>query len=458
MVSTRRKFLNSLGLGAGAFFLNPFVSRIVAEAQGAPTTTKRLVLFTQGNGMDTYAQALRENSPIDFPLKGTIFEPLEKYKSKLLVIGQMYNPHERALHGNQYASLTVMPSTNPNVGERRGPPGGISIDRKIAHAIGAKDAFVSVITGLREGGGTPCTSADGADKLVPAIAGPLDVYETYLGGRGQAGGTGFDLAKDKSLIDYVRGDIMRTSRRLAPLEREKLDQYVDSLRLIETQLQTRTDALNGMGCHLPEKPVPPIGKGGKPDQRFLEGHPNDVTIKTQVDVAATALKCGLTKVAHLSILGREAPHIGFGWLPGVSMNHHQASHANHDPTLRAMETYSMYLMSRMADHLAATPEGNGTMLDNTVIVYLNVCGGRDHGGQSHLHIISVGDAGGYFKTGRMMTRLTSARNVPGDGKYAFNQQKHCISDYFVSLANAMGVNIDTFGDPMHCKGPLPGIS
>jgi hypothetical protein len=468
LVSTRRQFIGqfvgSLGLGAGAFFLDPLVKRVVGEAMGAEAKAKRLVLFTQGNGMDTKPQALRENGPMDFPLAGTMFEPLEKYKSKLLVFGQMFNPFEKALHGNQYASLTVMPSTDPNVGQRRGPPGGISIDRLIARHIGAKDPILEVLAGLREGGNVPCTSADGPNQLVPALAGPIDVYETYLGGKGAPGSTGFDFSRDKSLFDFVHQDIARTARRLAPLEREKLDQYVESLRLIETQLKTRTDVLNGMGspgsgqCQLPPLPKQPLDEKGGPSTKWLQGFAHDDIIKSHVDVAATALACGLTHTTHISILGREAPHIGFFWLPGVAYNHHEASHRNHDPTLSAMEKYSMYLMSRMADHLSNVKEGTGTMMDNTVIVYLNVCGGRDHGGQAHLHIIMLGDAGGYFKTGRMMTKMTAERNRPGENVYAFDGKKHCISDFYVSLANAFGMPIEKFGAPEYCTGPLPGIT
>ena len=97
----------------------------------------------------------------------------------------------------------------------------------------------------------------------------------------------------------------------------------------------------------------------------------------------------------------------------------------------------------MVDGLRATPEGNGTMLDNSVVMFVNTCGGAHHRGQNNHAVLLIGGAGGALKTGRYL---------------AYPDGKYCISDAYVSLANLLDVSITTFGDPSVCKGPLPGLA
>src|SRR5205814_4464855 len=92
-------------------------------------------------------------------------------------------------------------------------------------------------------------------------------------------------------------------------------------------------------------------------------------------------------------------------------------------------------------NLSAIPEGNGTMLDNTVILWCNELGKGNSHSRDNMHWLLAGGCGGYFKTGRYL-------------QYA--GESH--SNLLVSLANAMDVNISTFGDPGYCTGPMSKLT
>jgi hypothetical protein len=82
------------------------------------------------------------------------------------------------------------------------------------------------------------------------------------------------------------------------------------------------------------------------------------------------------------------------------------------------------------------------MLDNSLVAFINVCGGKHHGGQDTYSVITLGQAGGALKTGRVLNYPVKERSL---------------ADAYVGFAHALGAPIKTFGDPAHNKGPLPGL-
>lgn len=432
----RRNFLAAMGLGAGAPLLGSiFHANLLPEALGQ-TPRKRFIIFTNANGFVERNYTCTARSEVDFDL-APAYDALAPYKAQMVIASKFYNPHDRALHGNQWATLSVMASPN-QTGEKRGPPGGISIDRFLAKEIGSKDPFPSTAVGLAEGTNILCVSCDGLNQPFPAIGSPVKAYQTFFGsGMVPAGGapavdTQALLAQDKSLLDLISGDVKRMQGRLAGPERAKLDQYLTSLQGVERQLAELGKARTG--CQ-PPTPLPATLDKANLDPKIIAAH---------VDVTFAAQLCGLTRVSHISILGMEGPHNGYGFLgmPGENWSHHQVHHGGDQPKILKIDQFVLSNVALMVERLAKTPEGNGTMLDNSLVVYINSCGGKHHGGQDNHAVVMVGKAGGTLRTGRYMT---------------FAQKQHCISDVFVSMANMFGVPITKFGDPMHCKGPLPGL-
>jgi hypothetical protein len=430
----RRNFLAGLGLGAGAHLLGGTFKAMLPEALGQTLTRKRLILFTGANGLLERFYTCPARSETDFDLS-PVLSPLAAHKKKMVIASKFYNPFSKALHGNQHATLTVKESTQPNVSQERGPPGGISIDRLIGKQIGAGDAFASTCSGRGI-----CVSADGPGQSVPLISSPGKAFDTYFGGAPTgpdtmgpaAGGFEKNFLADKSFLDDLRADIGRMNARLAGPEKAKLEQYLESLRNLEREVAQR--ATTQTGCQ----------KGARPADTTVLGD----MITQHIDIVFAAQKCGLTRVSHIAFEGMEGPHITYSWL-NDPRNHHDDHHASDMPILQKIATWWFQKVNQMVTLLANTPEGNGTMLDNSLVVYLNTCGGTHHRGYNTHPVIMIGGGGG-GANGALRTGTT--------GRYlTFPEGKHCLSDVYVSLAQVLDVKLDKFGDPAHCKGPLPGL-
>lgn len=428
----RRDFLAAMGLGAGSPLLGCIFDRLLPEAMGAVNPgRKRFLMFTHGGSLLEQDYTCVVRSPTDFDLT-PVLAPLQPYKQDLIVLSKFYVPFDKRLHGNQYAVLSMMASSNQNYGEPYGrPPGGISFDRFLANQIGGKDAFSSIAQGLHDGKNpAACLSADGQNKEFPAIGNPIEAYDRYFG-NGVPGGSTQDtqalLAQDRSVLDAVRGDIARMSSKLATPERAKLDQYLESLRGLERQLGEL--AKGQTTC---EKPAKPTTSSDRISVATVDAH---------LSVQFAAHLCGLTRVSHFSLHGYGSPHHAYSWL-GDTTGYHLCHHNSNRAMILKIETWVMTKVAELAGRLAKTAEGNGSMLDNSLLMFLNTCGGKHHNGSDTYSIQTLGRAGGALRTGRYLSYGIGA---------------HSLADPYVAFANALDVPIKTFGNPAHCKGPLPGL-
>jgi hypothetical protein len=440
----RRNFLAGLGLGAGSI-IAPLGRGLVREALGAVGPQKRLVLFTAANGFLERFFTCNARSETDFDLTNAL-SPLAPYKDRLVVASKFFNPFSKCLHGNQMATLTVTESPE-KASQFRGPPGGISFDRLIAKKAYASDAISSTALGCvaYRTNATPeralCLSADGPRQPYPAIGSPSLAFKTYFGGGTPTAGGDTDslagtLGKNRGFMDLVNDDIKRLSARLAGSEKAKLDQYLSTLQQVEKELGQLSVA-QGNCKNVPAPTIDPK-KGALDenlDQEVLDAH---------IDVTLAAQRCSLTHVSHVSIEGMEGPHARYTWL-GQTRNHHDDQHAANLPILEKIVTYWMQRMFRVVDGLAKTPEGTGTMLDNSLIIFINCCGGSHHAGHEKHPLIMIAGKNVGMRGGRYIT---------------YPEGRYCISDAYTSIANlflAPADQLAKFGDPSVCKGPLPGL-
>jgi hypothetical protein len=444
----RRNLLSGLGLGAGSQLLGSIFKALLPEAQGAAALRKRLIVFSTGNGFLERFWTCAPKSETDFDLASMpVFAPLAPYKENLVIASKFFNPFSQASHGNQMATLTVTESP-VKLSQMRGPPGGISIDRLIAKSIGAADPFDSTAVGCvtyRQGGSPQtalCLSADGRNTPFPAIGSPTLAWRTFFGGGKGAGGMPAGdslaqaLAEDRSFLDLINEDVARMSARLAGPERARLDQYLDSLRGVEKSIALRASA--ELTCKNATPPAIDPAKGA------LDDNLDPDVLAAHIDLTFAAQQCGLTHVSHISIEGMEAPHVRYTWAPiGQTKNHHDDHHGFNYAVLQKIDTWWMSQVARMVDLLAKAPEGNGTMLDNTLVMFVNCCGGIHHRGHELHPLVFVAGKNVGMKGGRYLQ---------------YPQGQHCVSDAYISVANLfLDQPISTFGDPSVCKGPLPGL-
>lgn len=442
MSVSRRRFLQAgAGLGAGTMLYGSWLQRMQVEAAGG--ATKRFIFYTTGNGVGTSIFDSEVRSPTDFDLP-PVCAPLERYKSEVTVVKALACPYGDDLHGKGYYSTTMQPS-----GEDF-QPGGPSIDRYIAQEIGSSDAFSSIALAYLYKQASRliayCMSADARDQPFPGEWDPVAAYQRIFA---TIGGSADDqlaarraLERQQSVLDFVAQDSAAMQRQLGGYERQKLEQFEGSLRELEQQLEMLKDSGSMSQACAPFQ-VP--GDYSQTSQAITEIHDDLVT--AYVDITINAMLCGLTRVAHISIGGGHSGHTKYRFL-GDTNGPHKLWHSSNDPGSLPMLTQifasDFERIAYMWDRLKAVPEGNGTMADNTVIVWHNTGGlGHHRGFQKNGHsIVVLGSAGGALRTGQYLE---------------IDKDDHTLSDVYVAIAQAMGVQTNVFGNPASCKGPLPGM-
>ena len=396
----RRAFLGAMTAGTGVLLLDRLRDSLISEARAAGDRPKRLVIFVNGNGLheERYKTTVRSETDFDLP---PIFAPLQPYKQDLIIVQKLFNPHNKELHGNGWATLSVVPSPRTG-GDQDGAffalPSGVSLDRHLAREIGGQTPFPSINLGLlEERESVPHCSSDGPGRAFPAERSPVTAYSRLFGPLLPRGGIPTEklLAQDKSVLDRTQRDIQRTLARLAGPERAKMEQYLESIRALELRL-SRLGAVQAAcaGAPAPAARLHDLQQSRGPvEPEVIQGH---------IDVAFNALACGLTRIAAISMHGRTA---AFNPIPAVgsTVGHHIECHDLNNDAIQRIDTLFSQQVAVMLGKLKGAPEGSGTMLDNTLVMWINSGGGLHHSGWNNHAVVLAGKAGGALRTGRYLT-------------------------------------------------------
>ena len=190
---------------------------------------------------------------------------------------------------------------------------------------------------------------------------------------------------------------------------------------------------------------PPAATGCNPpmlgSSMDVKAEPNYPQIgKLQMDMMVSALQCGLTRVASLQ-WGNSNDQCSYSWLGIKTLGHYMAHNNNNcDPDRsKKLKTYRWYSeqAAYLLGRLSAIPEGNGTMLDNTLVLWASEFGESNGHVSNNLMWLLMGNADGQFRSGRVL-------NCGG----------RSTNDLLTSLCNAFGIADKTYGNPAYCAGPL----
>ncbi len=437
----RRDFLKGLGTAAGAMPLLAATSR-KAEAGLYP---KRLIFVFSGNG--TIAERWAPTGTETDWTPGRILEPLLPHKSHVNVLDGIKN--ETSYHGPGDGHMKgigcLLTGTELLAGTQfkcggtnpcAGWGGGISLDEYLANTLSARGQlptkFRTLNLGVGVGGATVWSrmSYAGADRPNTPITDPAVVFQTVFKDL-TLSRTDLDRlrAQKKSVLDYVTGRIGSVQQRVGADDRLKLQAHLDGIRDIERQLATAQPS----ACTAPAVPTATT-RSPFPEQ-----------LKAQTDLMVKALSCDLTRIVTLQ-WGQSVSGVRMTWIPGVDRGHHDYSH---DGDTNADSIEKLTLINRwyteqfayLLEQLKLVREGDGTMLDNTVVVWGNELGRGNSHSRERIPFVMAGSAGGYFRTGRYL-------------KYAKDPHQNLL----VSLCHAMGVEDQAkFGNPAYCTGPLRGL-
>jgi hypothetical protein len=441
---SRRALLGGIGaLGATALLPRSLSSRSLVRAAGeAP---KRLMVCHVPEGMWQGAQ----RPAVGASTLGPIFGALDPFKSKIIALdGLNMKSRDNGPGGDGHHRGVVHMFTGIEMKDENNA-GGASVDQQIAAAIGGDTLLPSLQLAVRivynDTNSKPIWS--GPARAVPAVQDPWQAYKRIFPGAAtssapSSGGSStpapakFDLRK--SAIDSALVECGTLRARLSASDRDRLDSYQESLRDIERRL-TMVASSPGMtaaagGCSQPDL-------GASINVSAEANYPKIAQL--QMDLAVAAFQCDVTRVASLQF-GNSNDQCSYSWL-GVNNLGHDISHNNNncDPdNAKKLKVYNWYSQqfAYLLGKLDAIPEGSGTLLDNTAIVWASEFSDSSSHAGDNLTWLLMGGAGGYFKTGQVL-------NVTG----------RSTNDFCTSLQNAFGIADAKFGNPAYCQGALPGL-
>jgi hypothetical protein len=253
---------------------------------------------------------------------------------------------------------------------------------------------------------------------------PRVVFQRLFGD----GGSGAQrLAREKksgSILDSVAREASSLASSLGNSDRSKLNEYLDSVRDVELRIQSAEKQDDQSSLELPERPI------GVPDS--FEAH-----TKLMFDLQVMAFRADMTRVFTMIVArelsGRTYPMIG---IPG---QHHLISHHRDDADLMSqkarIDTYHVQMLAYLLEKMAATPDGDGSLLDHSLIMYGSGMGNGNLHRHSDMPVLLAGKLGGKFKTGY---HLDYKMDTP-------------MANLLVTILDRAGVPIEKLGDS---TGPL----
>ena len=422
----RRTVLRGVGVTMCLPWLES-VSAFAATPAGAAFPKRFAVLF-MGNGVNENHWGA-EGSGSAMTLSSSL-SPLEPLKNKINVINGLFNKNStgQGIHPAQTGSLlSGMPIA-------KGPVihSGITVDQMIANRIGQDTLQPSIVlaceqpmTGYHETNFSMAYSShiswQSPDSPVPNEVYPALAFDTLFENRGSL--------RNLSILDRVRDGAAALSRQISSTDRQKLDEYMTSVREVETRVdgmrknQEKAEDV----AKLKNRPVFSM-------ERPANGLPEDFRDHTRLmcDIIALAFQTDKTRVASL-LLARDLSALYYPFLD-VRDGHHAASHDNLSDGYERITRFHVSQLAYLATKLDAMPEGDGSVLDNSCLMFLsNLWAGRVHN-SFRLPVVLAGSLGGTLETGRSLDYLNA-----GD-----EHRKMC--SLYLGIMDRMGITLDRFGD------------
>lgn len=438
---SRRRFATSAArwwaAAAGLVGL-PILSELRAEAQDAHPLRLLLVFNPNGTLQDHFWPTPGATEQ-DFEFN-TITQPLEPFREHLLFLKGLNigvaetgpgGPHQKGV-GGVFTNAELQNGTfMDGDGSRAGWANGVSVDQAIAQRVGQGDLLSSLELGVRAMKSEVRTriSYAGPASPMPPINSPLAAYQRLFSGFGFI--TAEQRATRRSVVDALKGQYAELTPHLSVVDQRKLDQHYELVRGIERRLDV---AIDPSTC---ARPASPADLAEDDEETMPE------IIGLQSELMALAFGCGLTRVGSLQI-SSAINDIRYPWLDSLRLGH-TLSHAGpsnleaEDEMLRRYTWHSEQIADLLGK-LKEIPEGDGSLLDNTIVVWGNELGtGNTHRHQDIPFVVAGGKSAGW-----QLGRFLDFKGIAHSG-------------LLVSLLNAFGFDDAQFGHPDFSNGALSGL-
>lgn len=456
MKISRRRLLQGVTLGAGSLALGPVVRQLEAQASGS-AVPRRFVFVVEGNGLPwqqiqpvglARPKESERDRRVDVPIAEhalpKALEPLNPWKKLVTVVNGLSGRVCGGGHSNNFGALGVY-DCRGGVGNS-GAPEGETIDVALGKKLGG--IFKQVGLGISDRPEHTVIyncSAWEALKPMPTQCRPDLAYGSLFGSV-VGGAAQQEFLARGNLLDFLLDDVRRLRSNVAGPEREKLEAHVAAYEA----MRDRHSRLNEIESTL-RKHAPVV------TNKYASDVETD-RLDAHFDIAAAALIGGLTNVVTIaSGVGDPYFSVKFTGL-GIDFGKHSIGHGGSyngmtwDVLSTTIRRFHFELIARLMKRLEAVPEGNGTMLDQTTVVYLSDAAEGHHSRCWEWPFVVVGSAGGALKPGRYV-------EYPYWGKKGHKT----IGNLYATLLHAVGDRRAHFGtkDPMlkdlDLDGPLPEL-
>ncbi len=443
---SRRTVLKGLGASLSLPLLDAMQPTVAVGAGNALKETaspQRMAFMFVPNGAHLPLWT-PQRSGYDYDLP-TILEPLARVQDDLTVLTGLTHDKGRANGdgpGDHARSASVfLTGAQPHKTAGADFRVGVSVDQVAASHLGKTTRFPSLELGCdaaRTTGscdsGYACAyshhiSWASANSPVAKEINPRLVFERLFGGDNQTDNDKARAKRDffqKSLLDFVAEDAKQLHSRLGRDDQHKLDEYLAGVRAIERRLE-QTNRKSPESVDIDGMPLP----AGIPDD-YAEH------LRLMGDMMVLAFQSDLTRVCTF-MFGRAGSNRSYREIE-VPDGHHNLSHHGNDPVkldkISRINRYHVQQFAYILERLKAIPEGDGTLLDNCMILYGSGLSDGNRHNNENLPVLLAGQGGGQIRSGR----------------HVVYEEETPMTNLFLSMLDRVGVSIDYLGDS---TGRLP---
>jgi len=431
----RRMFLRGLGTTLALPMLDAMMPALAAPAITNARAAVRLVFVYVPNGIIMNRWTPEKNGK-HWEFTSTM-EALAPHREYLNVLSGLAQVQGRALGDgagdHARAGATWLTGVHPKKTEGADIRAGISADQIAAKELGNATQLGSLELGLEMptlagncDSGYSCAYTNTISWRGPTTPNPMEVnprtvFERLFGdGDSTDSATQLKMLKEqRSILDYVSGSIDRLQTNLGARDRNKLSEYLDSIRDIERRIQKAEQQNASMKMPVMERPA------AIPDE--FEDH-----AKLMIDLQALAFQTDMTRVVTF-MLAREGSNRSYRSI-GISDGHHSVTHHQNDPEkidkTAKINQHHAKMFAYMMEKFRATPDGNGNLLDHSLLMY----GSSISDGNLHTHhdlpILLAGGAAGQMKGGN---HFVYPKETP-------------LNNLLLNMLDKAGVRVEKYGD------------
>lgn len=435
----RRTFLRGLGAALSLPLLDSMVPAQTPLSKTAAQPQIRLGLcFIPHGAVINNWTPIGEGS--DFEISRTL-APLEPFRNQLVVISNLAHRNAApAGPGDNGGDHTRSPAVYLNGVHPKRTDGadiraGITIDQIAAEKIGQQTPLPSLELAIEDFSGLvgscdvgfSCAYMNTISWRTPTTPLPMEinprvVFDRLFGDGATAEERLERIEQERSILDAVASDVRRLEGKLGPTDRNRVAEYLDTVREIERRIQL-AEKQNGSNIAVPATP------SGIPDDHQAHTH-------LMFDLMAVAFQADITRISTF-MMAREVSYRTFPML-GISEGFHPASHHQNNPArlenLTKINTYHVSLLAHFLEKLRSTPDGDGNLLDHSLVLYGSGMSNSNIHNHSPLPVLVAGGAAGKMKGGR---HLKYPENTP--------------------MANLLLTILDKAGVPQESVGDSTGL-